>query len=356
MPPLIRLVSLIAVFCILASIALIREHTLFGHSYDSKQPSELTTQSAQDQCVINTSLIGQNISGYNGPVPLEIHITNGRIDSVSALPNHETPSFFKRAESILQSWDGLTLQEALNKRVDAVSGATFSSNAIIENMHAGIAEAANRDTELPAESASDSLQWSAKYTIAFIIALSAAVCPLFIRSRKYRMVQQLLNVGVLGFWAGTFLDYSLFIKTFAYGIPVATSSLLTILMFIVAFVYPIFGKKNHYCSWICPFGSLQELAGKTKMPKIHISPETLKKLRIAKTLLWCVLMLCLWSGVMASWIDYEIFTAFIVESASTVVIVIGGLFTVLSIFIMRPFCRFVCPVGTLLNISEGRMH
>lgn len=345
-----QVACLTAIFCLLSCTAVLRDHSLFGYTFGSEKAPGKTEQSISDHTIINTSSIGKEISGYNGPVPLEIHISGGRIDSVSALPNHETPSFFARAATLLTAWDGLTLQEALTKKADAVSGATFSSQAIIDNMHAGIAQAARQPS---VSSPAKSEPWSIKYTAALLIALSAAILPLFIKNRKYRIIQQLLNVGVLGFWTGTFLNYSIFIHTIANGLPKTSTSITIIILLIVAFIYPLFGKRNHYCSWICPFGSLQELAGKTRIPKIHMTPQTLKRLHIAKSALWVILMLCLWSGMAASWIDYEIFTVFIVKSASTVILIAGGLFIILSLFMMRPFCRFVCPTGTLLNLSEG---
>ena len=64
-------------------------------------------------------------------------------------------------------------------------------------------------------------------------------------------------------------------------------------------------------------------------------------------------MLCLWSGVWFDWIDYEPFSAFVVKSASWVAIVIGVAFLLLSTVVMRPYCRFVCPMGTLFKLSQG---
>ena len=73
------------------------------------------------------------VKGYNGNTPLVIAIdAEGHIKKVVVLPNHETPRFAERVESggLYQSWDGLTVEEALAKPVDAISGATYTSNGV----------------------------------------------------------------------------------------------------------------------------------------------------------------------------------------------------------------------------------
>lgn len=52
------------------------------------------------------------------------------------------------------------------------------------------------------------------------------------------------------------------------------------------------------------------------------------------------------------WTDFEPFSAFIFHSASWIVIVIALLFIAISFIITRPYCRFVCPMGTLLKFAQ----
>lgn len=72
----------------------------------------------------------ENVKGYNGTTPLLIALdAEGRIKNVVLLPNKETPRFAERVVNagLYQSWDGLTVNEALDKNVDAVTGATYTS-------------------------------------------------------------------------------------------------------------------------------------------------------------------------------------------------------------------------------------
>jgi polyferredoxin len=84
-----------------------------------------------------------------------------------------------------------------------------------------------------------------------------------------------------------------------------------------------------------------------------MKPKTVKRLDRFRQLLWAVLMFCLWTGIWFDWIDYEPFSAFIFQSASWVVIGIAIAFVLLSTIVMRPYCRFVCPTGTLFKISQN---
>lgn len=89
--------------------------------------------------VLLSSPYSDGINGFNGPTPLQIALDNsGKIIEVRVLDNDETPNFLKRVTDAgyLDSWNGLTVEEALNKEVDAVSGATYSSRGIQNSLKA----------------------------------------------------------------------------------------------------------------------------------------------------------------------------------------------------------------------------
>ncbi|MBQ6956766.1 MAG: FMN-binding protein [Bacteroidales bacterium] len=89
---------------------------------------------------IDTTTLSQEVKGYNGPTPLLITIENDKVVKVEALENSETPRFFEHMTDggMLERWNGMDIETALNTKVDAVAGATFSSNAVIENMRLGL--------------------------------------------------------------------------------------------------------------------------------------------------------------------------------------------------------------------------
>ena len=368
-----RLLSLVVVVLILAAAAILRDGRILGHdlreAHEAKALKNDTLEVKPDGAfVVNTKPLAKDVQGYGGPVPLKIYIKDGRVAAVEAEPNAESPDFFNRAKELLNHWQNKSVDEALAEEVDAVSGATFSSKAIIANMQRGLAYAkqhgqwgedgsvgALETSAPPIEGGSvGALETSAPPIVALIAVLLGAVVPLFYNNRRLHLVQLAVNVVVLGLWTGTFVSYTLFLRVFAGGVSLSAIGALAapLLMLIVALIYPLAGRSGHYCANICPFGSAQELAGKFSRRKLRITPRVLKLLSVLRNLLWGVLMALLLTGTCTAWIDYELFTAFLYSSASVWVIVLAALFLVLSVWVPRPYCRFVCPTGALIKSVE----
>ncbi|MGE0079315.1 MAG: FMN-binding protein [Bacteroidales bacterium] len=357
-PKFKQIISLITCFLLVLAVAVNKENKVLGWSL--KQDKEQTQSSegkdsvmrtADDgSTIISTQVLAKDILGYAGNVPLEIYMSDGRITKIVALPNSETPGFFKRVvkSGMLTRWDGLTAKEALNTKVDALSGATFTSNAIIQSVQRAMGYVNASAGECNTSSAS---VFSVKFILTLIVVLLGAILPYFIKSKRYRIVQLVLNVAILGFWSGCFLSYSLFVNYLANGVNVWIS-LIPLLLIVVAFIMPLFGKSSHYCTWLCPLGSIQELAGKAMPYKYSIPEKALKYLNYFREGLWAVLMLLMWTGVMFKWMDYELFTAFMFQQAAWYIIAAAIAFVALSLVVPRPYCRFVCPTGTLLRLSQ----
>lgn len=349
---LTSLLNLLLCILIVAVASFRRDGKLLGHNFGADSVKTETAagdtarQLADGTVVVNTTALGKGFSGYGGAVPLEIYIRDGIVKDVKALPNNETPEFFGRAKTLLDRWKGKKIDEALEMKVDGVSGATFSSRAILGNMKVGLQYAAKTSAKTSVFSAFD---LSAKNIAGIIVALMVAIIPLFVRNRRYRIFQQILNILVLGFWCGSFMSWSSILGYMSNGMNIL-SLLLPVMLLIMAFIYPLFGKKKYYCTYVCPYGSLQELVGKNVHYKIRISAKAVKRLNTFRKVLFVVLIFCLWTGVWSDWVDYEPFSAFIFQSASWIVIAIAVVFILLSAVVMRPYCRFVCPTGTLLDI------
>ena len=368
-----RLLSLVVVVLILAAAAILRDGRILGHdlreAHEAKTLKNDTLEVKPDGAfVVNTKALAKDVQGFGGPVPLKIHIKDGKVTTVEAEPNAESPDFFNRAKELLNHWQGKSVDEAMSEEVDAVSGATFSSRAIIANMQRGLAYAKQHGqwgedgsvgalgtSASPIEGGSaGALETSAPPIVALIVVLLGAVVPLFYNNRRLHLVQLAVNVVVLGLWTGTFVSYTLFLRIFAGGVSLSAIGALAapLLMLIVALIYPLAGRSGHYCANICPFGSAQELAGKLSRRKLRITPRVLKALTVLRNLLWGVLMALLLTGTCTAWVDYELFTAFLYSSASVWVMVLAALFLVLSVWVPRPYCRFVCPTGALIKSVE----
>ena len=93
-----------------------------------------------DTLVVNTTELAADVTGFNGPTPLEITICKGVITDIKVLPNQESPRFLERVleSGLLKSLIGKTPEEARKAKLDAVTGATYTSLALIENVRRGL--------------------------------------------------------------------------------------------------------------------------------------------------------------------------------------------------------------------------
>ena len=87
--------------------------------------------------IVNTSSIVK-ARGLNSKPPIKIYIKGNKITKIESLPNQETPAVFASAERLLKKFIGKSVDEASTMKVDGVSGATYSSKALIQNVKGGL--------------------------------------------------------------------------------------------------------------------------------------------------------------------------------------------------------------------------
>ncbi|MCR5851094.1 MAG: FMN-binding protein [Bacteroidaceae bacterium] len=94
----------------------------------------------KDVTVINTTTLATDIEGYVGCTPMKVYIKGDKVLRVEALENEETPKYFDLmvSKGLLKKWNGMPVKTAEKCKVDAVTGATVSSEAVIENVRRGI--------------------------------------------------------------------------------------------------------------------------------------------------------------------------------------------------------------------------
>ncbi len=100
-----------------------------------------TTASAQmtkkgKTYTVNTTTLC-NARGFKGTTPLLVTFKSGKITSLEALPNHDTPQYFKKASAgLFAKYKGMKATKAATQQVDGVTGATYSSKGIKANVQA----------------------------------------------------------------------------------------------------------------------------------------------------------------------------------------------------------------------------
>jgi uncharacterized protein with FMN-binding domain len=89
--------------------------------------------------VINTTTLGSDIEGYNGSTPLKIYIKKNKVERIEFLKSMETPKYYAKVKkALMDKWNGLKVKDAKTQQVDIVTGATYSSEAVIKNVQVGL--------------------------------------------------------------------------------------------------------------------------------------------------------------------------------------------------------------------------
>lgn len=194
-------------------------------------------------------------------------------------------------------------------------------------------------------------------TIKTWVAFFVLICGLIIsfspvQKKKLRVIQLTINTLILGFWCGKFISLKTLMSWITNGTNMISGGII-IFMLVLALLMPIlFKKPSYYCNWICPLGSLQELAGKITRRKLSPGQRLLKYLNYSQEIITLALLTAMWLGLSSDIADYEPFSAFLFQHATWGVTSIVLISLVTSVFIPKPWCRFACPTGQLLKWSQ----
>ncbi len=352
------IVNILIVATLLATVAVMKDGRIAGEEVAERFNKEAKEEVSEPieriesngTRVINSSSIAKDVIGFGGRTPVDVYVKDDKIEKVVFLKNAETPSFFDQVvrSGLADKWNGLTLAEAATKKIDGVTGATYTSEALIENVQLTAQYVANVASEAKNPFAGITL----KDIAGILVLLMGVVLTLIHNKNKILMdIQLVLNVVVLGFWCGSFLSLTTLTSWMANGINLSMS-IVAFAMLLIVIVMPFMNRKGSYCHIHCPMGAAQELLGRLPIPRIKIKPSLAKFLNNLRYYILITLLFIMWLGVGFDLMNYEIFSAFIFESASNVVLTMAGIFLILSLFIQRPYCRFICPTGALITMSQ----
>lgn len=85
--------------------------------------------------IVNTSTLAQDVDGYLGPTPVEVYIKKNKIVKVVMLKSQETPKYNARVKrELLPGYENQKIAKNKAVEVDGVTGATFTSKAVKENV------------------------------------------------------------------------------------------------------------------------------------------------------------------------------------------------------------------------------
>ncbi|MBN2236159.1 MAG: 4Fe-4S binding protein [Bacteroidales bacterium] len=124
-----------------------------------------------------------------------------------------------------------------------------------------------------------------------------------------------------------------------------TLPLSALLFFLIPILFTI-GYGRQFCAGACPLGAIQELTGiyPVKLPKfIETLLSTIPYIYLALSILFAAtesnFIIC----------KYDPYVGIFRLNGPSTILIFGILLLVSGIFVNRPYCRFLCPYGVILN-------
>jgi ferredoxin-type protein NapH len=129
------------------------------------------------------------------------------------------------------------------------------------------------------------------------------------------------------------------------GAPLIVGAVGLLIVFLLTFIFGRF-----FCGYICPVGTVQEIAYHAPVPKFTMKQKNAFMLiRVAFFVLFLVMAFLLSASLLALF-GIRDFFYLTLTTASAVFIVL----LLVSMTFYRPFCRLVCPYGALLALGAAK--
>ncbi|NLO06649.1 MAG: 4Fe-4S binding protein [candidate division WS1 bacterium] len=186
--------------------------------------------------------------------------------------------------------------------------------------------------------------------VVLVLALGAAAwLALRKKSRQYLFLLAIFSLLYFGFYRqgcicpiGAIQNVALALGPAEYVLPISVG-----LFFLLPLLFALaFGRV--FCASVCPLGALQEVT-------------LLRPLRVPMWLergLGVIPFVFLGAAALFAWTDtgflicrYDPYVAFFRFGGLTHMLIAGGVMLLIGVFIGRPYCRFLCPLGALFRIT-----
>lgn len=318
--------------------------------------------------LMRTSPYSDTRIGYQGPTDglLAIDAAGKKVVGIGIKKSYETEQYVEDTTldwTFMHRFDGMPMEEfaslsvGVGEDVEGVSGATMTSQTLVENVR----DAAKRFLRAGEETETEELKevrlfeavWSRLRlrdvgTIG-VVLVAGVMAFTNLRGRAWlRRVWQAVLIGYLGFVNADLVSQALLVGWSQNGVAYEFAPGLVVLT-AAAFLVPLGTKTQLYCHQLCPHGAAQELL-RNRLPwRVRISKRWDQVLGIVPgALLGLVLAVALWR-LPVDLAGIEPFDAYAIRAAgwATISIAVGGL--IASLFVPMAYCRYGCPTGALLG-------
>ena len=189
--------------------------------------------------------------------------------------------------------------------------------------------------------------WVDMAALAVALSLAAWIAHK-VRSRKAMVALSVASLAYFGFYRqgcvcpiGAIQNVSLAVFGSGYALPLSVSVFFLLPMLFALF----FGRV--FCGGVCPLGAMQDLA---LLRPARVAGWLQRALGVFPFIYLGLAVLLAGAGAMFIICRFDPFVSLFRMSGSLPVMLFSGAALVLSMFVGRPYCRFLCPYGALLNL------
>lgn len=175
----------------------------------------------------------------------------------------------------------------------------------------------------------------------------ASYLALVRRSRRGLFCLAIISLAWFGFWRegcvcsiGSIQNVTLALFDPSYAV-----SLSVVAFFALPLVFTLFFGRT-FCAAVCPLGAVQELV--TVRP-VRVPLWLEHTLGLLAYIYLGAAVLFAATGTAFIICEYDPFVSFFRLSGSANLLILGGSFLVIGVFVGRPYCRYFCPYGVLLR-------
>lgn len=297
---------------------------------------------------------GGSASGYGGPMLVVAGVdTEGKVVGARVVEQRETPAFWNmvRIDGYIGGISGAPFEDVSYdySAVAGVTGATISSEALVDSIRASIADVAGVAFDVRLPLPRRPFEFGTLEIVVLVVILGGIAARRLKgpARRRVRWIAQMTGLVVIGFWKDSPIALAKLVAMASGFFPDPRTNLALYVLvggfLITSFVW----GRNVYCLYACPFGAAQRCVGIIGGRKFTLPGGVVRFLETLRNLIVFVILFMAFLTLQPTLGSYEPFSTLFSMRGSTLQWVILFVALVASLVVRNPFCDYGCPMRTV---------